>query len=272
MNKTLLILFSLLTTAVIYSQDVNRITVDGKIIVSSADKEGVTVFNSSSNKGTFTDENGNFKINVAVNDIVEFSSLQFKDFTVKVSENILNTKQMTVILVEEVNKLPEVVLLPFGLTGELDADLANVRTYNADLDAIYFGLENVDDFEFSADYKTEAENLAFNEYHPRVENMINVVNLAGFIYKQVSGNKTTDKTDREKALNRSPFQKALDQYSINYIHANFNIPRQEVPDFVNYVENQGVDKTLLDDGKELQFLERINELSKSYLKQKSDKN
>ncbi len=271
MNKTLLILFSLFAT-VIYSQDVNRITVDGKIIVSSADKEGVTVFNSSSNKGTFTDENGDFKINVAVNDIVEFSSLQFKDFTVKVTDNIMETKQMTVILVEEVNKLPEVVLLPFGLTGEIDADLANVRTYNADLDAIYFGLENVEDFEFSADYKTEAENLAFNEYHPRVENMINVVNLAGFIYKQVSGKTTTSKTDKEKALERSPFQKALDQYSINYIHVNFNIPREEVPNFVNYVENQGIDKELLEDDKELQFLERINELSKSFLKQKSDKN
>ena len=125
MKKIIVTLFCTFSI-IAFSQDIDRITINGRIIVSAQDKEGVTVYNTSSNKGTVTDEIGEFKIDVAINDVVEFGALQFKDFTVVISEQILESKQMTVILVEEVNKLDEVVLLPFGLTGNLNADLENV--------------------------------------------------------------------------------------------------------------------------------------------------
>ena len=139
MKHTLFLLFVLFTLTS-FSQDVERILINGKIIVSTDDKEGVTVYNTSANKGTITDKDGYFTIKVAINDIVEFGALQFKDFKVTISENIIKSKRLTVILVEEVNKLDEVVLLPFDLTGNLNADLENVRTYNVSLDDVYFWL------------------------------------------------------------------------------------------------------------------------------------
>ena len=54
-----------------FSQEINRIEVFGKIVVDSVDVEGVTVYNTSSNKGTVTDLEGKFSIEVALNDIVE---------------------------------------------------------------------------------------------------------------------------------------------------------------------------------------------------------
>jgi hypothetical protein len=189
-----------------------------------------------------------------------------------ISEKIINSKRLTVILVEEVNKLDEVVLLPFDLTGNFNTDLENVRTYNVDLDDVYFGLDHIEDFEFSADYKTRADNVAFNEYNPSVENMLNIVNIAGFLLKQVVGvdlDKT--KTEKEKQLNRTPFKQALDAYSINYIHSNFDIPLNRVEEFIDYVEEKGVDKSLFEENKELQLLERISQLSKSFLKEQSEK-
>ena len=271
MKKLAIIIFSLFALSV-YSQDPDRIEVNGRIIVSSEDKEGVTVFNSTSNKGTVTDEKGEFKIKVAINDIVEFGALQFKDFQITISEDVIKSKKLTVILIEEVNKLDEVVILPFGLTGNLNADLENVRTYNVSLDYVYFGLDHIEDFEFTADYKTEVENVAFNEYNPEVRNMLNVVNLAGFIVSQVVDIKKEDtKTKAEKAVEKTPFKEALDRYSINYIHTNFNIPLKQVEAFIDYVEAQGVDETLLEEDKEMQFLERITQLSKSFLKAQSEK-
>ena len=97
----------------LHAQDIERTLVNGRIVVSTNDKEGVTVYNSSSNKGTTTDENGDFELMVAINDVVEFGALQFKDFEIKVTEDIVTSKKLTVILVEEVNKLDEVVILPF---------------------------------------------------------------------------------------------------------------------------------------------------------------
>ncbi|WP_299368056.1 carboxypeptidase-like regulatory domain-containing protein [Winogradskyella sp.] len=258
-------------TISIYGQEVERVTINGRIAVSSEDKEGVTVYNTSSNKGTVTDENGDFEIEVALNDIIEFRALQFKDFKITITEDVLKSKKLTVILVEEVNKLDEVVLLPFGLTGNINADLENVRTYNVSLDYVYFGLDHIEDFEFSADFKTRAENVAFNENNPRVENMLNIVNLAGFIVSQVVDVDTGDsKTNGEKAINKTPFKEALDKYSVNYINTNFNIPLEQVEAFIDYVEEEGIDAKLLDKDKELQFLERITQLSKSFLKTKSE--
>ncbi|BAO76263.1 carboxypeptidase-like regulatory domain-containing protein [Winogradskyella sp. PG-2] len=271
MKKTLLFVFGLFTIAS-FSQDVKRIEIKGSVIVATQDKEGVTVYNSSSNKGTTTDENGDFEIKVGLNDIVEFGALQFKDFKVTINENVIKSKQLTVILVEEVNKLDEVVILPFGLTGNLDADLENVRTYNVSLDDVYFGLDHISDFEFSPDYKTKADNLAFNEYNPTMGNMLNVVNLAGFLVSQIvdfDGDK--DNTTQEKEVAKTPFKKALDQYSVNYMHSNFNIPLNKVDAFIHYVEKEGIDETLLEKDKEMQFLERITQLSKSYLKLESEK-
>jgi hypothetical protein len=269
MKQTLLLFFSLITLSVL-GQDTDRIQINGKIVVSSEDKEGVAVYNTTSNKGTMTDEDGYFKIDVALNDIIEFSALQFKDFNITISEKIINSKRLTVILVEEVNKLDEVVLLPFDLTGNLNADLENVRTYNVSLDDVYFGLDHISDFEFSADYKTKADNLAFSEYNPRVDNMLNLVNVAGFLISQVT-DIDTKKTTKEKGLKKTPFKEALDKYSINYIHSNFNIPLAEVEAFADYVEEKGVDKSLLEENKEVQFLERITQLSKSFLKERSEK-
>ena len=271
MKKITLILFTFFAISV-YGQEVERIIVSGKIIVSSDDKEGVTVYNTSSNKGTITDENGEFQIKVTLNDIVEFGALQFKDFSVTITEDIIKSKRLTVILVEEVNKLDEVVILPFGLTGNLGADLENVRTYNVTLDDIYFGLDHIDDFDFSPDYKTRADNLAFNEYNPRVEHMLNVVNLAGFIVSQIADiDKDESKSKKSKVVERTPFKEVLDKYSYNYIHVNFDIPLDQVEAFIDYVEEKGVDNKLLAEDKEVEFLERITQLSKSFLKEKSEK-
>jgi hypothetical protein len=240
--------------------------------VSSEDKEGVAVYNTSSNKGSVTDKDGYFQIEVTANDIIEFSALQFKDFTIVISDKIMSSKRLTVILVEEVNKLDEVVLLPFDLTGILNADLENVRTYNISLDDVYFGLDHISDLEFSADYKTKSDNLAFNEYNPRVDNMLNLVNLAGFLVSQVTDiDKDKAKSKEEKVLNKTPFKEALDKYSINYIHSNFDIPLDQVEAFTDYVEEQGVDEKLLEKDKEVQFLERITQLSKSFLKKTGEK-
>ena len=266
MKKIVLALFSLFTL-ISFSQEVTRISVNGRIVVSANDKEGVAVFNTSSNKGTATDKDGNFEIKVTVNDIIEFSALQFQDFNVTVTEDVIKSKQITVILVEEVNKLDEVVLLPFGLTGNLNADLENVRTYNVSLDYVYFGLDHIEDFEFTTDYKSEADNLAFNQYQPQMNNMIDVINLGGFLISQVidfDSKKTKEK--KEIALEKTPFKEALDKYSINYINVNFKIPLNQVEAFIDYVEKEGVNETLLENDQELKLLERITQLSKSFLK------
>jgi hypothetical protein len=79
------------------SGQLNAQLINGKIIVSTEDKEGVAVFNTfSSNKWTATDKDGYFSIDVALNDVIQFSALQFQDFTVTINQKIyMRSKRLT---------------------------------------------------------------------------------------------------------------------------------------------------------------------------------
>ena len=71
------------------AQITQRIEINGRIIVTSNDVEGVTVYNTSSNKGTVTNDKGEFAIEVRLNDVLEFSALQFEKFSINIDEKIL---------------------------------------------------------------------------------------------------------------------------------------------------------------------------------------
>ena len=116
MQKNYYILFTIfIIGSLAFSQDTKRIEVFGKIIVDSVDVEGVTIYNTSSNKGTITDIEGQFSIEVTLNDRVEVSALQFEKFVIVINEAIMSSKIMTVFLVERINKLDEVIkILPEG--------------------------------------------------------------------------------------------------------------------------------------------------------------
>ena len=143
-TNQIILLLMCLTSTFTFSQNKNRTEIVGTIIVDRNDKEGVTVFNSSSGKGTITDEDGKFTIEVALNDRIEFSALQFEDFAVVITQQIIDFKEITVFLIEQINKLDEVLILPYNLTGNLSFDTKNIELMNPNLDALYFGLVNLD--------------------------------------------------------------------------------------------------------------------------------
>jgi len=264
--KQLLTIILCLFISVVCSQNIERTSVSGTIIVNSEDKEGVTVYNTSSNKGTVTDEDGKFQINVALNDVVEFGALQFQDFTITINEDILKTKQMTVVLVEEVNKLDEVVLLPYGLTGNLNGDITSVRTYNKSLDDVFYGLDHQEDFVFNQDFKSRVENPAFDDYNPTVTNMVDFVNIAGVLANALFSKKDKSPKNSKQFVEQTPISKALAKYKSEYINTYFNIPLQDVELFKVYVENQPYNSSILETDNRIQLLEHLSKLSVSYLK------
>ena len=109
--KHIIILFITLSTSVLFAQEKARLEISGQIIVNNPDLSDVTVFNTSSNEGTITDEKGKFSLRVALNDRVEISALQFKKFSVVVNEEILESRIMTVFFLHII----ELIILSFSL-------------------------------------------------------------------------------------------------------------------------------------------------------------
>jgi hypothetical protein len=249
--------FLALATCEITSQNIERVEVFGKIIVDSPDVEGVTVFNTSSNRGTITDQEGKFSIHVALNDRLHISALQFKNFEVVITQDIIDSKALTVVLVEEVNKLPEVIVLPYGLTGNLTVDAIRAKTINPDLNALYFGLDNLDKFDFSDDYLTGVRNTAMAD--DRLYYAADAVKIIGLLVKPLFKSKKSN-----KQLNLATDGQLTEKYSPEYLMDRLNIPKHKITEFIYYVEDSGLDKSLLDDGKEFQFLDFIIKKSKEF--------
>ena len=271
MKQNLLLFLCLTFTVLSFSQNVKRIEISGKIVVNSVDLENVTIFNTSSNRGTLTDENGRFKIDVAIFDVLEVRALQFQDFSVTIDKNIIDSKKATIFLVEKVNKLNEVVILPYDLTGNLLADMESVRTFNPDLDAIYFGILDISAYEFPNDEKSKVENIAARGPGNDIRYQMNAMALAGMLLKPRFKSNKEKQTDKIAKLSEVSVSGLRDYYSTRYIVDNFDIPENKVGDFITYVESKGLDYSLLEKGKEMEFLEFLTKKSEEFLKYESGK-
>ncbi|MBO3099518.1 carboxypeptidase-like regulatory domain-containing protein [Gelidibacter pelagius] len=269
MKTALLYLFLISPFFLLTAQNINRVEISGKIVVDSDDLEGITVYNTSAKKGVLTDENGLFKISVAVNDIIEFRALQFQDFTVTIDDNIIKTKRMTVFLVEKINRLDEVVILPYDLSGNLLVDIESVKTFNPDLDAIYFGLANMNEYEFPDDYKSKVVNVAMPGTGNHIPYGLDVIGIVDLFLRPIF--KSKKNKDIEVMGPEDSYKAFTDLYSTKFLVENFNIPENKVNDFVDYVEDQGVDFSLLNSGNEFHFLEFISVKSKEFLAKESGK-
>lgn len=259
-----LILFFLITIPNSQAQEVKRVLVEGQIIVDYPDLEGVTVFNLSSNKGTITNKEGKFAISVSLNDKVEISALQFEKFLITISKEILDAKSMTVFLVESINKLDEILILPYGLSGNLNTDVNSTKTFNPNLDAIYFGLENMNQFEFADDYKSDVVNTTMTPDHFKYG--ADFVQIIGGLLKPIF-----KKSKQEKDQKLVATETFRSKYSTEYLLKRLDIPKEDISFFVDYVENNGIDPKLLEKGNEFMFIDFLIKESKSFLKQGIEK-
>lgn len=262
--KKILFLILFFATASLIAQDITRTKVKGKIVVEHSDISGITIFNSSSNKGTITDNNGEFTIAVAKNDIIEVSALQFQNLNFKVNEAIVNSKSMKIFLIEEINKLDEIIVKTKGLTGNLETDIDDSKTFNPKLDALYFGVKHSSEYNFETDYKTGVTNIGDDIQRNRFYNGLNIVNVVDQLLLPIFRSEAKEKTAPD--IPDVPVKAIKYYFASEFLVDNFNIPEHRVEDFIAYVERDDFDFTLLNYGRELEFLQLLNEKSTEFLK------
>lgn len=257
MKDCLVFFYVFFSILIVQAQQIERVEINGRISVDTEDKEGIVVYNQSANKGVTTDENGAFKIDVAVNDVVGFGALQFKDFIIIIDARIIESRQVSVRLVEDVNKLDEVLVLPYDLSGNINVDVNAVRTYNVDMAEIYEDEEDFDDYKFSADSQTKVDSPILNEN--RFVNGLNMVN----IFRLFVNKKDKSQSKVEQILeNRSPIIK---RYNAAYLETHFNIPTDLTYAFIDFVEEATYDKMLLEKKNEILLLDYLRKQSELFL-------
>ncbi len=106
----------------VFSQSIE---INGRII-SESNIENIHVINKTKQLFTTSNKEGNFTINVSLNDTLQFSSIQHKTRLVTINELIIANKNILVNLEAQVNELDE-VLVGKILTGDLMSDIKNVE-------------------------------------------------------------------------------------------------------------------------------------------------
>jgi hypothetical protein len=266
--KKLLPLFVFCISFFAISQDVKRENVNGIIIVEGSDIEGITIYNSSSNIGTVTNEKGEFIIAVAANDLLEVRALEYQNFHLRVNNSILESKTISIFLIQEIIKLDEVIITNKELTGNLSTDIKKIITFSPKLDAIYFGIKNNNTDAFSDNNIRQIENLGMHSQAQTMVNGLNVVNVVDQLLIPLFRSEVKDK--KAAGVPEVPAESIKYYLGSNFLAENFNIPEHRVEEFIRYVEEEAFNFDLLNYGHEIEFLELLSKKSKTFLNTKND--
>jgi len=120
----------------------SQTSIQGKIYSDYDIVSNVHIVNLNTKIGTISNKNGEFQINVSLNDSILISSIQYKSLIIGINKTQLTTKILNVKLAPLVNKLDEVFL--HGLTGSLSVDLNSVPSDTLPKHSFKYKLSDLD--------------------------------------------------------------------------------------------------------------------------------
>ena len=266
--KSKLLLFLFFIPSILLAQSVERVEITGMITAPvGEDVEYIQLYNVSSQEGTVTDADGNFKLMVAENDRVLVTALQFQSFTVIIDEGVIEQKKVKIYMNPSVNQLDEVIIRPHDLSGNISVDVNRIATVDVDqgFDSTYENLELKS--QFLPDLQTSIQgNYALDAYNNGQQQLGgNVLGLVGLAVAAIFSNNKKVKINSVKQIDSRAYGNALrDRFPKHYIAETFNIEEKNVEDFLYYVEDSGMEAKLFKPENELLLLDYMLVKSKEY--------
>lgn len=267
-KKLAFLLFVVISTS-LFAQDIDRVIVEGKIHVpNDEDAEGISIYNVSAQQGTVTDADGAFKIAIAENDRLQIFALQYKSFTVVMDKGVVEQKKLNIFLNPTITQLDEVVIRPYDLSGNVQADIEKIPTYSIgnDWDLSYKSLEF--GYNFTRDQYSAIEgNVAEEALNSNnLTDGLNFVSLAGgvsnLLFPRGKKLNSVEKLRVKESLSNNMQQR----FNREFIHDNFDIPREKTSDFLFFAQENGLEERLLKPENEMQLMEFLHKKSKEYKK------
>lgn len=267
MKKSILLILSFICS-LSYAQDTHRETIEGQIIVEENELIGISIYNTISKKGAVTNKNGEFTIDVALNDVLQIRALEYQDFDVTINAAVLASKKITIYLFEEINRLDEVVITNKKLTGNIETDVDNI-SFSPKQDAVYFGIRNNTANDVNYVNQSQFKNVTTHSQSQAMVNGLNVINVVDQLLIPLFRSEVKDK--KAVGIPEVPAKSIKYYLGSKFIVDNFEIPEHRVEEFIRYVENEEFNFDLLNYGNELALLELLHEKSKIFLDTKKVK-
>lgn len=258
------ILFFLLCFGSFSGHAQERVKISGEIIVHEGlDSEGITIYNKTSGTGTVSEENGMFRLLMKVGDSLFFSGIQFGELFVVVDQGTMDSGHMQVEILDRVNELPEIVISPHDLSGNLSGDIKSME-----LESLEFPTAsqiNDQEWLFQRDSHTSPENAAMGNKGEGV-NLLGLVDALTTLirpgkssqYKTVN---SRERTGREKIGIERQVRSAFEDA---YFEEIFNIPTTEISQFLTFCVEAGFDTDILKKENEFFLIHFLMEQSQKY--------
>jgi len=220
-------------------------------IANSGDKEGIHVFNKTFQKYTITDANGRFEIPARVNDTIVFSAIQYQLKQVVVTDDILKSLPLFVVLILQVNELDAVFIKP-KLSGDLFTDAQQIKTKKA-VTAKTLGLPNSHVIP-----PTQAERRLYTAQH--TGGVVSVDAIINAISGRTKMLKDLVKLEQKSMIENTVFTN-FNQVMLN----DFKIPEHKLFDFLYYASSDELFAQIVKTKSNIIIYDFIKAKSKTYL-------
>lgn len=242
MTKKLLFLVTIFTVLNGFSQDADRRPLMGSVIYMNVAVPNENVINSTSERATITNDNGQFIINVKVGDQLVFTAVNYNIKVVTITEEILANNRLVVEVNEKVTELDEVVITP-----EQQERFLKLKN------------EEFKKYEYEIDRGTEVENISLSQSERGMQDGLNFVNIFRAIFK--SQNET------EEAVPKLKVSDVLRQvYDDSFFVVDLQIPQDRIDEFLFYCDTRMPTQSLLKKENEFELIDALVTNSKSFLK------
>lgn len=259
MKKFFLLVF-IMSFGIASAQFSDRREIKGNIKVpENSEAEGITVFNKNSGHGTVSSENGDFSLFVKAGDSLYFSAVQYGELLVVVGEEVVTTGQLNVEINEGVNQLPEVIVRPYNLTGNIKTDAETIEVVEIQLPPMSF---NFNDYEMRPDLQSATKN---STEKTGLDKGANILGILGKVVSLVLPKETKPKMAPELGLIGLE-RKLRAMYDNTFFLENLRLPAEQISDFIAYMAEIGFPQELLRQGKDLDLLQYLMEKSNEFLK------
>ncbi|MGX1025122.1 carboxypeptidase-like regulatory domain-containing protein [Psychroflexus sp. MBR-150] len=256
--RYLLLLLFIFHINLSYSQVPERQILKGKINVpADAEAKDINVYNINTKEGTTSNAYGNFLIKVKRKDRILISSVQFQDFEIEITKEIMDEKDIVIQIRENVNQLNEVTVSSNLLSGNLNVDVKKINTDEVDLSIDQKELVSGYDADITTDSQIRAQNVAIDDEY--LDYGMDFVQIFKRYIKKRPKKKENVRVENVDVEVRKMYDNA-------FFKEYFDIEEDQINAFIFYADDHGLTPELLKKGNEMDLIQFLLDKSKEFNK------
>lgn len=232
-----------------FSQE-NYELISGKIISSNKTVSDVHIINLNTKIGTVSNDKGEFKLMISLNDTLLFSSIEYERKKIRMTGNFIKYKKIVVDLIPSLNELEEIFIE--GLTGSLSYDINKVPKDTLRKHSFFLKPDDLKK-ELPPDLHGSKKAPYVGFFPP----------VSGGIPLPDPGYEAEQRLKREISQKIQFPIKIKKELGIAFFTENLKIPEEQIDHFLAYCEYRGIiDKYY--NNKVLEAIEILQEESENY--------